>query len=150
MLADLLLAIGHFLMIFAIVTLLAMELMLLKPGLSGAAIEKLGRIDALYGGVAMLLILVGFGRVFLGLKGSEFYTHNWVFWGKIAAFVAMGLLSIQPTRRILAWRRQAKADPAFAPGAAEIAATRRMVHAETAALVLVAIFASLMARGIGL
>jgi putative membrane protein len=150
MLADLLLAIGHFLIVFAIVTLLAMELMLLKPGLSGAALDKLGRVDALYGGVAMLLILIGFGRVFLGLKGSDFYTQNWLFWAKIAAFLAMGLLSVRPTRTILAWRRQAKADPAYMPDAAAIAATRRMVHAETAALVLVAILASMMARGIGL
>lgn len=150
MLIDLLLAIAHFLLVFAIVTLLTMELMLLKPSLSGAALEKLGRVDAIYGGAAMLLILAGFGRVFLGLKGWEFYIGNPVFWAKIAAFVALGLLSIRPTMRILAWRRQAKADPSFAPPAAELAATRRMVHAETAALVLVVVFASMIARGIGL
>lgn len=150
MLVDLLLAIAHFLLVFAIVTVLTMELMLLKPGISGAALEKLGRVDAIYGGAAMLLILAGFGRVFLGLKGSGFYIGNPVFWAKIIAFAALGLISIQPTMRILAWRKQAKADPGFSPTAAEISGVRKLVHAETAALVLVVIFASMMARGIGM
>ncbi|WEK51171.1 MAG: DUF2214 family protein [Candidatus Kaistia colombiensis] len=150
MLVDLLLAIAHFLLVFAIVTVLTMELMLLKPGLSGAALEKLGRVDAIYGGAAMLLVLAGFGRVFLGLKGSGFYVGNPVFWAKIIAFAALGLISIQPTMRILAWRKTAKADPGFQPSAGEIAGVRRLVHAETAMLVLVAILASMMARGIGM
>lgn len=150
MLVDLLLAIAHFLLVFAIVTVLAMELMLLKPGLSGAALEKLGRVDAIYGGAATLLVLAGFGRVFLGLKGSEFYTANPVFWAKIIAFAALGLISIQPTMRILAWRKAARTDPSFSPSPTEIAGVRRLVHAETAALVLVVILASMMARGIGM
>lgn len=150
MLVDLLLAIAHFLLVFAIVTVLTMELMLLKPGISGAALEKLGRVDAIYGGAAMLLVLAGFGRVFLGLKGSGFYIGNPVFWAKIIAFAALGLISIQPTMRILAWRKQAKADPGFSPTTAEISGVRKLVHAETAALVLVVIFASMMARGIGM
>ena len=144
MLVDLLLAIAHFLLVFAIVTVLAMELMLLKPGLAGAALEKLGRVDAIYGGAATLLVLAGFGRVFLGLKGSGFYVGNPVFWAKIIAFAALGLLSI------LAWRKAAKADPAFQPSPGEIAGVRRLVHAETAMLVVVAILASMMARGIGM
>jgi len=150
MLVDLLLAIAHFLLVFAIVTVLAMELMLLKPGLAGAALEKLGRVDAIYGGAATLLVLAGFGRVFLGLKGSGFYVGNPVFWAKIIAFAALGLLSIQPTMRILAWRKAAKANPSFQPSPGEIAGVRRLVHAETAMLVLVAILASMMARGIGM
>ncbi|MCX5520565.1 DUF2214 family protein [Kaistia defluvii] len=150
MLVDLLLAIAHFLLVFAIVTVLTMELMLLKPGLAGAALEKLGWVDAIYGGAAALLILAGFGRVFLGLKGAEFYIGNPVFWAKILAFAALGVISIQPTRRILAWRKRARAEPGFAPSAAEIAGVRRLVHAETAMLVLVVIFASMMARGIGI
>jgi len=150
MLVDLLLAIAHFLLVVAIVALLTVQLMLLRPGLGGAALEKLGRVDALYGGAAMLLVIAGFGRVFLGLKDSSFYLGNPVFWAKIIAFAALGLVSIQPTRRILAWRKAASSDPGFSPSPEAIAGVRRMVHAETAMLVLVVIFASMMARGIGM
>ncbi|TIL74004.1 MAG: DUF2214 family protein, partial [Mesorhizobium sp.] len=51
----------------------------------------------------MLIIVVGIGRVIYGLKGWEFYVYNWVFWAKMAAFVAVGLLSIIPTVRFASW-----------------------------------------------
>ena len=62
----------------------------------------------------MLIIVVGIGRVFFGLKGWEYYIYYWAFWAKMAAFVAVGLLSIRPTMRFIAWRKAAAGDPAFA------------------------------------
>lgn len=60
------------------------------------------------------------------------------------AFVIVGLLSIQPTMRILAWRRSGTAAPE-----AEISAVRSWIKGEVFFLALVLVFAAAMARGIG-
>ena len=147
---DLVLAILHHLLILSLAGLLAAELVLLKPAVSGAGLRTLGAVDAGYGATAGLILVVGFCRVFLGAKGSTFYLENPVFWAKIAAFGVVGLLSILPTIAILKWRKQAKADPAFTPPAAEVARTRRVLVLELAVFALIPIFAAAMARGYGL
>lgn len=149
MLADVLLAIAHFLLIFALLAILVIEMTTIRPGLDRAALARLGVIDSLYGLSALALLIVGFGRVFWGLKGADFYLGNHSFWTKIALFVVVGLLSIPPTLSILKWRRQAAAEPSFVPPEAEIARARRFLHLEAGVFVLIPIFAVLMARGIG-
>jgi putative membrane protein len=147
---DLVLAILHHLLILSLAGLLAAELVLLKPALSGAGLRTLGAVDAGYGATAGLILVVGFSRVFLGGKGSAFYLENPVFWAKIVAFALVGLLSIAPTIAILKWRTQAKANPAFAPSDEAVAKTRRVLMLELAVFALIPIFAAAMARGYGL
>jgi putative membrane protein len=118
--------------------------------LAGADLKTLGAVDAGYGATAGLILVVGFSRVFLGAKGSAFYIENPVFWTKIAAFAVVGVLSIWPTVAILKWRKQAKADPAFAPSAGEVARVRRMLVLELLVFALIPVFAAAMARGYGL
>ena len=143
---DLLLAIAHHLLMFALLAVLVMEMMLAGPGLDSRRLNRLGGLDLAYGATAGLLLAVGFARVFFGLKGPEYYFANVFFWLKIAAFLAVGLLSVPPTRLILAWRGRARSDPAFSPPADEIAAVRRYMHVEAAVFVLIPVFAALMAR----
>ncbi len=150
MLTDLLLAIVHHLLAFALFGLLVTEMMLVKPGLKGPTVLYLSRLDLAFGIAAGLLLIVGFGRVFFGLKGAEYYLGNWVFWAKIAAFALGGLLSIFPTLNILRWRKTAAADPAFAPDPAEMRSVRRFMHYEGMAFATIPVFAALMARGYGL
>ena len=107
------------------------------------------RLDAAVTALFMVLV-VGFSRVFFGLKGWEFYIYNWAFWVKIGAFVAVGLLSIVPTARIVRWHQAARTDPAYEVPAAEVAHARRFVRAQGMVFVLIPIFAAVMARGIGL
>src|SRR5262245_34706823 len=102
---DLLLAILHHFLVFTLAGLLAAEFALARPGLSGASLDLLGRIDRAYGGVAGAIIVVGVCRVLFGLKGCEYYVSNHAFWGKMIAFIIVGGLSSRPTMRILAWRR---------------------------------------------
>lgn len=150
MLTDLLLAIAHHLLIFALFGILIMEMVMLRPEMPRAAIFRLARIDMAYGIIAVLIVIVGFSRVHFGLKGAAFYEQNPVFWLKIAAFVAVGLFSILPTIRFIQWRRAAAADPGFRPDPAMVVATKRFVHYEGMAFALIPIFAAMMARGIGL
>jgi putative membrane protein len=146
MLIDLVLAIAHHILIFLIAGIIAAEAVLVRPGLSGAGLKLLSRIDAQYGAAAGLVILVGIGRVIFGLKGWEAYVYNWAFWAKMAAFVAVGLLSIRPTMQILKWRNAAARDAAYIPPPGEIAAVRGSIIAEAAVFVLIPIFAATMAR----
>lgn len=147
---DLLLAILHHLAVFTLVGILAAEFALLRPGLSGPRLNQLARIDGAYGGVAGLVIVAGFMRVFFGASGPEYYLTNWVFWCKIGAFVLVGLLSIRPTLTILGWNRQAKSNPDFVPPNTEIAASRPFLYGQIALLAFIPMFAAAMARGYGL
>jgi putative membrane protein len=147
---DLVLAILHHLLILSLAGLMMAGFVLVRPGVSGAGLKTLGGIDASYGGTAVLILVVGFCRVFLGAKGSAFYLENPVFWAKIAAFGVVGLLSIAPTIAILKWRKQAAVDPAFVPPEAEVARVRKVMLAELLVFALIPIFAAAMARGYGL
>jgi putative membrane protein len=148
MATDLVLAIFHHFLAFLLVSVLATEWALIRPGLGGRNLALLGRLDAAYGGIAMTLIAIGVLRVFFGLKGWEFYIYNHAFWGKMAAFVAVALLSIGPTTRIVKWRKAA-ADPAYTVPDSEIETARSYIKVQIVGFALILAFAAAMARGIG-
>ena len=143
---DLILASSHHLVVFLLVAIFAAEFALLRPGLAGNRIGQLARIDAAYGGVAMLVIVVGVLRVIFGASGWEYYVSNYAFWAKMAAFLVMGLLTVPPT---LAIRRWLKAGQDYVVPAEEISANRRFIYLEAGVLVLIPIFAAALARGYG-
>lgn len=146
---DLVLAATHHLLAFALAALIAAELVILRRGLGRETVARLGRVDRAYGGTAMAVIAVGIGRVLFGLKGWEFYVHNPLFWAKMAAFVAVGLLSVPPTLRILRWNRALGDDPSSAIPEAEVAAVRRYVLAQAWVFALIPVLAAALARGVG-
>ncbi|GGY22148.1 DUF2214 family protein [Massilia dura] len=147
---DLILAIVHHLTVFGIAAVLAAELALLRPAaMSPHTVRLLGRFDAVYGMLALAILAIGFGRVFHGAKGADFYLHNPVFWIKVGAFAVVGLLSIKPTLRMMAWQKSLKADAAFTPPADELKALRRRKLAEVHVFGLIPVAAAVMARGIG-
>jgi putative membrane protein len=150
MTTDLLLAIAHHLLFFALIAILAAETVLVRPGLAGDALKRLGRLDAAYGGLAGLILIVGFGRVFFGLKGWEFYIYNWVFWAKIATFLTAGAISGLPTARILKWNRTLRAESDHVMPEGEISTIATWLRAEGAVFLLIPIFAAAMARGYGI
>ncbi len=147
---DFLLASVHHLIVFGIASVLAAELALMRPAaMSPHTVRLLGRFDAVYGGLALAILVVGFARVWFGAKGPDFYLHNPMFWAKIGAFLVVGLVSIRPTLRILAWQKVLKLDAAFVPAVQEIGAVRRQLLIEIHVFALIPIFAAAMARGIG-
>lgn len=64
----------------------------------------------------------------------------------MAAFGVAGLISILPTLAFLRWRKRLKGDAATLPSAAEIAGVRRFLGIELLVLLLVPVFAAVMAR----
>jgi len=144
---DLMFAILHHLAVFTLVGIIAAEFVLLRPGIAGARLSQLAGLDRLYGIAAGVVIVIGVLRVFLGGKGWEYYVGSHMFWGKMLAFLVLGLLSIQPTVALANWAKALRTDPGFVPSGPEIARSRRFIHAEVAILGLIPIFAAAMARG---
>jgi putative membrane protein len=144
---DLALAIGHHILIFALAGVLAFEIGAIRPGMRGADIGRVARVDLWYGILAALIVIVGFTRAIYAAKGWAYYSVNAFFWAKIGTFALVGLLSIVPTVALLRWRRAAAKDPAFVPA---VGTVRRFLWAEAAFFALIPAFAAAMARGYGM
>lgn len=147
---DLVLAILHHILAFGLVAMLMAESVLVKPGMTGETARRVAGLDAGYGAASVLLILVGFARVFMAAKGWDYYQANPWFWAKIVTFLAVGLLSVPPTLRYLRWRKAFAADAAWTPDTAEIAGVRRFIGLQFAGILLIIAFATTMARYQGL
>lgn len=141
---DLVLAIAHHLLVFSLVGAFVAELVLLRPGIEAGRLRQLRGLDAAYGGLAGLVVVVGIVRVIFGAAGWEYYVGNWVFWAKMAAFVLVGIASIPPTRAIGGWVRAG-----ITPDAAAVNGVRRYLFLQAGLLALIPAFAAAMARGYG-
>jgi len=148
MTADLILAVLHHLLVFALFAIFAVQISLVRPGLGADGVRRLAGLDGAYGAMAMAVLVVGFSRAIWGLKGWEYYSGYWVFWVKVGAFALVGLLSIVPTLRFRRWLSAAKTDPAHAVPAAEIATVRQWLHAEAAVLLTLPVLAAVLARNV--
>ena len=149
MTTDAWLAIAHHLAVFSLAAVIAAEWALVRRGMTAADIRRLGRVDAAYGVVAGAVIIAGVARVIWGAKPAEFYLESTTFWLKMAAFVAVALLSIMPTIRYAGWRKALDEDPSALPSDQAVGWARRMINLQLAVFVLIPTFAALMARGIG-
>jgi len=148
--SELVLASVHHLIVFGLAAVLAAELALMRPAaMSASTLRLLGRLDAAYGLLSLAILAVGALRVWYGPKGADFYLHNPMFWAKITAFGAVGLLSIRPTMRIAAWQKLLKADAAFVPQQDDIGSLRRFMLLEAVVFALIPVCAAAMARGVG-
>lgn len=147
MLLDFLLAALHHVAVFVLFAILTVELVWLRRDLDLPGLRRIGRLDMAYGAVAGAVIVIGLCRVFFGAKGYGYYVSSPSFWAKMAAFAAVGLLSIAPTRMMIIWRRRADREPGWLPSVVDIARARRCLHIEAAIFLLIPIFAAAMARG---
>jgi putative membrane protein len=145
MTTEILLRYIHFISIFAIVGSLTSEHLLLKKELSRAEINRLSRIDMVYGIAALCLLSAGL-TLWLGSvgKSSEFYSKNWVFHLKITCFLIVGLLSIYPTIFFLKNRKGEPSQLVSIPKS-----IFWMLRLELMLLFIIPLLAGIMARGIG-
>lgn len=150
MLTDWALASLHHLAVFALAGALAAELAIVTADIDAEAIGRLARIDLGYGASAACVLIVGAARLFYGAKGYEYYFANHIFWTKMALFLVVGLLSIPPTLRYLAWGRRWRADAAFRPQVPEVMRVRAWLWTEAAFLLAIPVAAAAMARGYGM
>ena len=143
---DLVLALAHHLLVFGLAGIIAAEAVLVRPGLTRAQLRLLGILDAHYGVLALLILIVGFSRVYFGLRGPDFFLGNPWFWAKIACFAVVGILSAPPTIKFIVWRRKARGDARFEIPDAEVRTVRRFLTAEIAVFALIPLLAAAMVR----
>jgi putative membrane protein len=147
---DLFLAIAHHLLIFLLAGVLAFEIGVIRSTMKREDILRIASVDNWYGILALAILAVGFSRAIYAAKGWAYYQVNGFFWAKIAAFIAVALLSVIPTIQIIRWRQALKKDTSFLPAAPDIAGVRRYLWAEVAVFAFIPAFAAAMARGYGL
>jgi len=143
------LAFLHHAAAFVIVGVLTAELVLLGGDLTPTSARSILRMDVAYGIAAVVLLIVGFGRVLYTEKGPTYYLHSIPFLVKISLFLIVGLLSIYPTFQFLGWRGALRAGRAPALAAPVRRRLRMVVHIELTLLFVIMLCAALMARLIG-
>jgi putative membrane protein len=112
-----------------------------------ASARRLQGTDLVLGIAAGLLLVIGLLRVFFFEKGPEYYWHSHAFLTKFGLFIIIGLLSIIPTMEFLSWRGAIAAGQAPVIDAAKRKRVTMVIHIELAAIVLILLFAAMMARG---
>ena len=148
MFTEALLAYLHIAAILAVVVFLTSQAALCRvEWLNAAVVRRLARLDLIYLFAAMAVLLTGLARTWWGFKGTGWYWHQSLLHIKVTLFVVIGLMSIQPTRAFLRWRRQLDLDGSL-PNPAEIKTVRRWIMIETHLLALIPVAAVLLARGV--
>ena len=149
MTASALFAFLHHAAAFLLVAVVTLELVLMRGEITLATARTLLRMDAVYGMSAVVLLIVGFVRVFRTEKGADYYFHSGPFLVKLGLFILVGLLSILPTVQFLGWRKAVRAGQAPPLDDAARRRVRMVIHTELTLLFLIMLCAALMARGIG-
>jgi len=139
------LAFLHHLAAFALVAALIVEIVLIRQEITTATVRRLALADMVIGMSAAAVLAVGLLRVFYFEKGAAFYFHNAAFIAKLTVFIVVALLSIYPTMKFISWRKS----EAPRADAATLRTIRRLLNLELLGVVLILLFAALMARGIG-
>ncbi|RZI96681.1 MAG: DUF2214 family protein, partial [Haliea sp.] len=144
-----LLAYVHLLAILTMVVFLASEAALCRAEwMNAAVVERLARIDMIYGAAAGAVLVTGLLRVFLGAKGAAWYSHNPLLYLKLGLFLLTGLLSIKPSIVFARWRRELRAGGAL-PDAVDVRRVRRLVMVQAHIVPFIPLAAVFLARGYG-
>lgn len=134
----------HFICIILIAGTLTAEHLLLKPRMSRGELNRLSRIDLVYGISAIVLVFAGLSLWLWVGKPAEFYSKNWIFHLKLTLAIALGLMSLPPTIYFLKNRKGDQDEMVDLPKS-----LIRWVRLELLLLIILPLLAVLMARGIG-
>ena len=149
MTTEALLAYAHFLAILTMVVFLASEAALCRrEWLNAAVVERLAKVDLIYGISSIAVLLTGVARTYWGVKGAGWYWTQPLLHAKITLFIVVAVMSIVPTLRFMRWRRNLRATGAL-PTELEIKKTRRLIMIEAHLVALIPLLAVFLARGVG-
>jgi putative membrane protein len=150
MVTTALMAFLHHLLAFTLTACLVYEFIAYHKNMGIAEIQRIQRVDLIYGISAGLLLLIGLLRVFFFEKGINFYLTNPFFWVKMTAFLLVGLLSIDPTIRYIRWNRTLRQNEVPEISETEYKRTRILLSLEVIGIAVILLAAPMMARGIGM
>lgn len=143
------LAYAHLLAILTLVVFISSEAALCRTDwINAKVVERLGRVDLIYGIAAGLVLLTGIARTWWGIKGTPWYWSNGLLHLKLALFLAVALMSIKPTLMFRRWRKQLAAGGPL-PDEAQVRTARKWVMIQAHLIALIPLAAVFMARGFG-
>jgi putative membrane protein len=146
---EAILAYIHILAILSMVVFISSEAAICRTEwMNARVVERLVRVDLIYGIAAVLVLLSGLARTYWGYKGGGWYWTNWLLHLKLGMFVVVALMSIKPTLMYRRWRRELQATGAL-PSDAQITDARKWVMIQAHIIAIIPIAAVFLARGFG-
>jgi putative membrane protein len=146
---EAILAYLHLVAILTLVVFMSSEAALCRvEWMNAKVVERLGKVDLIYGIAAGVVLLTGIARTWWGVKGTGWYWTNPLLHTKLALFVVIGLMSIKPTMMFSRWRKELKVTGAL-PADDQVRLARKWVMAQAHLLVLIPLAAVFLARGFG-
>jgi putative membrane protein len=138
----------HIVAILTLVVFLSSEAALCRAEwMNAAVVQRLARLDLIYGVAAVLVLATGLARIVWGIKGGAWYWQQPLLHAKLGLFVLIGLLSIQPSLAFRRWLRAVLADGSL-PDPDEIRRVRARIMLQAHLLILIPIAAVMLARGV--
>ncbi|HEX4508690.1 MAG TPA: DUF2214 family protein [Burkholderiaceae bacterium] len=150
MLASAILAFIHFAAVFGIFGTVFLQWRTMSRTPTWAEARRIQLCDRWYGVCAVVVLVAGFARALHYEKGIAYYQAHPFFHAKIALFLLVGLLSIYPTRQYIKWNAQTRQGAAPIVSETTHSRIKWILRTEVTLLFIVALCASLMARGIAM
>jgi putative membrane protein len=146
---EALLAYAHLLAILTLVVFISSEAALCRvEWMNAKVVERLGKVDLIYGIAAGVVLLTGIARTVWGVKGTGWYWSNPLLHLKLAMFIAVGLMSIKPTIMFRRWVLRLRSEGAL-PAEADVRTARKWVMVQAHLIALIPLAAVFLARGFG-
>ena len=137
----------HLVAILTMVVFLSSQVALCRnEWMNAAVVQRLARLDMIYGIAAVILLLTGIARLVWGVKGMGGYVSSPLFHLKMTLFVLVVLLSIKPTLTFRRWKKALDATGQL-PAAQEVAQTRKWVMRQAHVIPVIAVVAIFWSRG---
>ena len=147
MILETLLAALHLLAILTMVVFVSSTAAPCQPQwLNAPALERLARVQLIYVGAMLAVLLSGLARSIWGIKGSEWYWSAPLLHLKLSLLVLLVLLAIKPTLTVRNWRKTLRLSGTL-PNAEQVLRTRRSIMGQAHLMALLAVLGVAFARG---
>lgn len=140
----------HYLSFMVCFGALVYERISIKPDPNRQEAISMVLADIVYGIAGIALLVSGIYRVIKFGQGAEFYTQNPVFWTKIVIFALVGSLSLYPTITYVLWAIPLSKGSLPKVTQKLVSRLKLIINIELIGFASIPLFATLMARGIGL
>ena len=145
-----LIAYVHYLGIILCFGSLLFERLTLKVGLNKNETISMTIADVVYGLAGVAILVTGILRVKYFGQGGDFYTSNPVFWIKVSLYILVGLLSLYPTTTYILWAIPLSKNKLPEISENLVKRFRLIITTELVGFATIPLFATFMARGVGL
>jgi len=140
----------HYLGIILCFSALLFERLKLKVNLNRNEAIAIIIADIVYGIAGLAILITGILRVNYFGQGSQFYTSNPIFWVKVGLYIIVGLLSLYPTITYVLWAIPLSKNKLPKVSEKIVKRFKFIIITELFGFATIPLFATLMARGIGL